>query len=433
MTLKKLVGQVHLWLGLTSGLVVIILGITGCILVFEKEIKSIVYSDIYYVDAAQNDSKPVSELVKAAKNSLTGDLPITDIRIHPEQNRSVKFYAFKTNTENGLWYWDTRKFFTLYVNPYTSNVLKVRNADFEFFFLIEQLHYSLLLKPTIGKPIIGTATIIFIIMLITGLILWWPKNKKALKMNTWFQWKSDTKWRRKTYDLHNIVGFYSMFFVIFIALTGLVWAFEWFDNGVQWIANGGKTIKKERVEVRSFPTPFATTDPLDVAYHYLKNTHPEAKVFYLSIPQDSTGTIRSFVDYTDNRKDIILQFNQYNGKLLHTGTSWEEKSNGEKVRAYNYDIHTGAVGGLVGKTIAFFLALFSASLPVTGFMIWYDREKKKRRLMKTGGTGGAMKVEEDTDGKDQRMNRESATWQVVPKLKISSCSIKEESGGNVSV
>ncbi|MEM8568904.1 MAG: PepSY-associated TM helix domain-containing protein, partial [Bacteroidota bacterium] len=308
MILKKLIGQVHLWLGLTSGLVVIILGITGCILVFEEEIKSIVYSDIYYVDVAQNDSKPVSELVKAAKNSLTGDLPITDIRLHPEQNHSVKFYAFKTNTENGLWYWDTRKFLTLYVNPYTSNILKVRNADFEFFFLIEQLHYSLLLKPTIGKPIIGTATIIFIIMLITGLILWWPKNKKALKVNTWFQWKSDTKWRRKIYDLHNIVGFYSMFLVIFIALTGLVWAFEWFDNGVQWIANGGKTIKKERIEVRSFSTPFATTDPLDVAYHYLKNTHPEAKVFYLSIPQDSTGTIRSFVDYTDNRKDIILQF-----------------------------------------------------------------------------------------------------------------------------
>ncbi|MEO0554748.1 MAG: PepSY-associated TM helix domain-containing protein [Bacteroidota bacterium] len=379
MTLKKLIGQVHLWLGLTSGLVVIILCITGCILVFEEEIKSIVYSDIYYVDAAQNDSKPVSELVKAAKNSLTSDLPVTDIRLHPEQNHSVKFYAFKTNAENGFWYWDTREFFTLYIDPFTSNVLKVRNADFEFFFFIEQLHYSLLLNTTVGKPIIGAATMIFIIMLITGLILWWPKNKKAFKVNTWFRWNSDTKWKRKNYDLRNIVGFYSTFLVIFIAITGLVWAFDWFDSGVQWIANGGKTIKKEKLEVLCTPASMATMHPLDAAHHYLRVTHPEAKVFYLNIPQDATGTIRSFVDYTDNRKDIILQFDQYNGQLLHTGASWEEKSNGEKVRAYNYDIHTGAIGGVVGKTIAFFLSLFSASLPVTGFIIWWKKQASAKR------------------------------------------------------
>ena len=58
---------------------------------------------------------------------------------------------------------------------------------------------------------------------------------------------------------------------------------------------------------------------------------------------------------------------------------WEDKTNGEKVRDYNFDIHTGAVGGIVGKTIAFFVSLFSASLPVTGFLIWWGRRRKKRK------------------------------------------------------
>ncbi|MEM0940188.1 MAG: hypothetical protein AAGI25_10435 [Bacteroidota bacterium] len=70
--------------------------------------------------------------------------------------------------------------------------------------------------------------------------------------------------------------------------------------------------------------------------------------------------------------------------LLHTGDKWEDKTNGEKVWAYNYDIHTGAI---VGKTIAFFLILFSASLPVTRLIIWYGRYKKKRKLKKKNQSG----------------------------------------------
>ncbi|MEM0940181.1 MAG: hypothetical protein AAGI25_10395 [Bacteroidota bacterium] len=60
------------------------------------------------------------------------------------------------------------------------------------------------------------------------------------------------------------------------------------------------------------------------------------------------ATIGTYVDYKDNTLDVYLQFDQYSGVLLHTGDKWEDKTNGEKVWAYNYDIHTGAIGGLVG-------------------------------------------------------------------------------------
>ncbi|MEM6893798.1 MAG: PepSY-associated TM helix domain-containing protein [Bacteroidota bacterium] len=372
MTLKKLFGKVHLWLGLLSGLVVFISGVSGCILVFEEEIKSIAYSDIYYVDAVQNDSKPVSELFEAARNGLTRDLPVVAVQLYPEKDHSVKFYAFKTTDDDGIWYWDDREFFNLYMNPYTSKVLQEKNADLEFFFLIEQLHYSLLLKAAIGKPIIGTSAIIFIVMLITGLILWWPKHRKAFRTSTWFRWKKTTKWKRKNYDLHKVIGFYSLFLTIFIPLTGLVWAFDWFDTSVQWIANGGETYDQHLVAVESTPIPQSSTHPLDITRLYLKRNYPQAKTYIIDLPQDSLGTIRALVDYRDNTKDIRLQFDQYTAKLL-AQKGWEEKTNGEKVRTYNYDIHTGAIGGLPGKIIAFFLSLFAASLPITGFLIWWGR------------------------------------------------------------
>ncbi|MEM1339251.1 MAG: PepSY-associated TM helix domain-containing protein [Bacteroidota bacterium] len=376
MTLKKLFGKVHLWLGLLSGLVVFISGVTGCILVFEEEIKSIVYSDIFQVEEEGDDHRPVSRLLEAARIGLTRDLPVVAVQLLPEKNHSVKFYAFKTNANDGIWYWDDREFFNLYVNPYTSKILQEKNADLEFFFLIEQLHYSLLLKAAIGKPIIGTSAIIFIIMLITGLILWWPKDRKALRARTWFRWKPTTKWRRKNYDLHSVIGFYSLFLTVFIPLTGLVWAFDWFDTSVQWIANGGETYDQRVIAVESTPTQQFSTHPLDITHHYLKRNYPEAKSYLIDLSQDSLGTIGAYVDYKDNTKDIHLQFDQYTAALL-AQKGWKEKTNGEKVRTYNYDIHTGAIGGLPGKIIAFFLSLFAASLPVTGFLIWYGRHFKK--------------------------------------------------------
>ncbi|MEM8894644.1 MAG: PepSY-associated TM helix domain-containing protein [Bacteroidota bacterium] len=379
LTVNRIVGQIHLWLGLTSGLVVLILGITGCLYAFEQEIKAWVYANKLEVNSTSTKHVTLSQNLEAAQQGLGKAFPIQGVIIKNTPQSSLLFRHFELEEEaTGIWFWDEiNSNFSVYVNPYTSEILKVENATFEFFNMVLWLHWSLLLKNDLGQPIVGLATLIFIVLVITGLVLWWPKNIKAKKQRTWFRWKSDTRWRRKNYDLHNIVGFYSMFLVIFIALTGLVWAFSWFDHGVQWIAKGGRTIEKEKLEVRSTPSALASIHPLDMAHHYLRNTHPEAEVFYLNLPQDSTGTIKGFADYVDNSRDIILQFDQYSGELLHAGTSWEEKSNGEKLRAYNYNIHTGAIGGLVGKTIAFFLALFSASQPVTGFIIWWGRRNKR--------------------------------------------------------
>ena len=403
MKLKKIVVKLHLWLGLISGLVVFILGITGSIYAFEEEIKDWIYADKLWVDISREEpqTSSLSSITDIAQTEMGDGFPIQYIRLKSDSRSSYVFYHSISNAEpSDIWYWDeVERYLAVYVNPYTSEVLKKEDLTFEFFNVIVWLHWSLLLKNEVGQPIVGAATLIFVIMLITGLILWWPNNKKALKVRTWFRWKSTAKWRRKNYDLHNIVGFYSMFLVIFVALTGLMWAFSWFDNGVQWIANGGQTIKKEEFEVVSTSISLTSSHPLDIVHHSLKWNHPKAKTFYINLPQDSTGTIGTYADYKDNTKDVYIQFDQYSGELLHTGGKWEDKTNGAKVWAYNYDIHTGAIGGLVGKTIAFFLSLFSASLPVTGFLIWWGRNRKKRKLVRTGGNGGAKKFAEGEEDK----------------------------------
>lgn len=380
MTFKKIILKIHLWLGLGSGLIIVILGITGCIYVFDEELRPIVYHDSYYADQTKNGQKPLSELVKIAQDSIGTDKPINSINIRNEKDATVTLYTSKTfENKNAIWYWDTTEYsYQIYINPFTGKIQKIEDTTTEFFEVIFSLHWSLLLTNDIGQPIVGIAVIIFIISLITGLILWWPKNKAAAKQRYWFRWKKTTQWKRKNYDLHNILGFYVMIFALLIAFTGLVWSFEWFDNGVKWIANGGQTIERKQEEIKSDISKKDNQNPLDKIYTTLKQDYPNAKNYYVSIPSDSLQSQFVFIENGGSFDRVFLQFDQYTGKILEKKT-FADRNNGEKLRSLNYPIHSGGILGLPGKILAFFASFICASLPVSGFYIWWGRNNKKKK------------------------------------------------------
>lgn len=379
MTFKKLILKIHLWLGLASGLIVVILGITGCLYSFEEELRPIVH-DYYYVDQVKEKKLPLSQIIEIAKKANKNPKEsISGCRILNEDNRTVIVWFYEELNPDAFWYWNQYQSTYLYVDPYSGVVKKQENVNFEFFVFVRMLHQTLCLNSKIGDPITGTATIIFIISLITGLILWWPKNKQAAKQRFWFQWKDSTKWKRKNYDLHNILGFYSMFFALLIALTGLVWAFQSYDKGVQWLFNGGKTFKREKVV--SDTTQYTKNRPLDKIYASVKQSHPEAKSYYMFLPKetDSLATYNTFIRYKSRFDDTATDYDQYTAKPLRT-IKYKDKSNGEKFRFLNYDLHVGSILGFPGKVLAFFASLICASLPITGFLIWWGRNNKKKTL-----------------------------------------------------
>jgi len=382
MTFKNLIKKIHLWLGLSSGLIVIILGITGCLYVFEEELRPIVY-EYYYVDQVKTKKLPVSQLIKIAEEANAKAHPnqkLSGARIINDDKRTVIVWFFEELDKDAIWYWNRYQNTYVYINPYTGSVQKLEEYNFEFFVFVRMLHQTLCLNSEIGDPIVGTATIIFIISLITGLILWWPKNKQAAKQRFWFRWKNTTQWKRKNYDLHNILGYYMMFFALIIALTGLVWAFECYDKGVQWIFNGGKTI--EKVKLVSDTTQYNVKTATDKIFIATKKANPKAKSYYLFIPKadDSLATFQTFVRYKNRFDDISMEFDRYTAKNLRTIT-YNDKSGGEKFRFINYDLHVGSILGFPGKVLAFFASLVSASLPITGFLIWWGRNNKKKKTL----------------------------------------------------
>src|SRR5699024_9878042 len=145
------------------------------------------------------------------------------------------------------YYSDPSNYQVGYVNPYTGKPLHNRHLDSDFFRFILMGHYQLWLPRWIGKPIVAYGTLIFVILLISGLVLWWPKRwskrnaQKALKI----RWNSS--WRRLNLDLHNVVGFYSLLIALILALTGMVYGMNWFKEAVYWSATGEALPQQERV------------------------------------------------------------------------------------------------------------------------------------------------------------------------------------------
>jgi uncharacterized iron-regulated membrane protein len=371
---RKTVGKLHLWLGLASGLIVCFLGITGCILAFEREIENATQPYRFVAEKNAPEIKP-SDLQAIALKQLPGK-KLHSISYQPGKSAVASFYSGKP-----------KYYYLIFIDPYTGTVLKTRDMEDDFFRIIIDGHFYLWLPPTIGKPIVASATLIFVILLISGIILWWPKNKAARKQR--FKVKLNAKWRRTNYDLHNVLGFYMSWIIIFIAFTGLVWGFEWFAKSLFWTTSGGKTMTEFSMPLSDTTAVIIKkeTKAIDLIWQKMNIEHPGYRgIMEVHFPENKSTAIEVALNPDGNTywKADYLYFDQYTLQEIevnHTYGKLKNASVAEKIQRMNYDIHVGAVAGLTGKIIAFLASLICASMPVTGFLIWWGRKKKAKKTL----------------------------------------------------
>ncbi|KAA5532288.1 PepSY domain-containing protein [Taibaiella lutea] len=370
-TFKKLTGKLHLILGLASGIIVCILGITGCMLAFQREIEDATQS--YRFTAVQPASYyPPSQIQAIAVKTLPGK-KLHSISYQQGKSAVASFY-------NG----DPSYYYLVYLDPYTGKVLKVKDMSRDFFRIVIGIHYYLLLPENIGQPIVASATLIFVILLISGIILWWPRNKAARKQRFSVKWKASRK--RTNYDLHNVLGFYMSWIIIFIALSGLVMGFQWFSKTVYWVSSGGKAEIKFSMPQSAKPyTAVNASEPLiDKVWKLTNQKQPGFPgIIEVHIPEDSIAALEIAMNPDGNTywKSDYIYYDQNTLKEIpvkHAYGLKKDASAAQKLQRMNYDIHVGAVLGLPGKIMAFCASLICASMPVTGFMIWRGRKKKKK-------------------------------------------------------
>ncbi|WP_224998822.1 PepSY domain-containing protein [Cesiribacter sp. SM1] len=371
MTVKKLVGKLHLWLGLMSGLVVFIISITGCIYAFQAELQDLL-QPFRFVEQQQTPYLPPSRLQAQAEKALPDKLVHSVLYAEPGRAAEVLFYSH-----------DPHYYYSVFMNPYTAEVLKVHDINNSFFGLVLEGHFYLWLPHEVGQPLVASATLIFVVMLISGIILWWPRNKNGTRQRFTIKWNG--RWRRKNYDLHNVLGFYVSGIALLLALTGLIWGFQWFAAGVYGLASGGRELKpyQEPVSDTTLMAGKAADMPaIDKIWYNMRAQHPKAAVLEIHTPLSPSSSILAAINPNSDTywKMDYRYFDQYSLKELsvdHVWNRFHKLSGADKLMRMNYDIHTGGILGLPGKIIMFLASLLCASLPVTGICIWWGRKNKK--------------------------------------------------------
>ncbi|WP_313155021.1 PepSY-associated TM helix domain-containing protein [Sphingobacterium multivorum] len=370
---SKINAWLHLWLGLAAGIPVIILAITGCVLVFEHDIKELTTNYIHIEPRSAEEQLPPSAIYKAVNHIL------------PDKKIASSWYnGLDKSVKVSLDHSDS----LVYVNPYTAEILAIVDHE-DFFHFMDEGHRHLWMPVKIGRQVVGWSTFIFFILLITGLILWWPKkwNKRSREQSFSIKWKA--KFKRVNYDLHNVLGFYSLTIALIMCFTGLIMSFPWIRSAVVSLTGGypskpkiEKSNKEEQIE-QPLNDALVVADQIwyKVRHEYAKY-NKEAVIVHYPEPEDKTVYACTDMEGGTWRD---LNFDRYTLELAGRKQGpIDEANTTEWLMRSNYALHTGFIGGMTTKIIYFVASLICATLPITGCYIWWG--KKRKTVKKTKRT-----------------------------------------------
>lgn len=382
--MKVFFRNVHLYLALAAGLIIMMSCITGAILVFEDELEQQFHHERYFVQQ-QTERLPLQQLVNTALKT-EGKGKLASVKVYSDPARSVEVAVVKAKKKEhkgksgkkakaGEKEKAPKPDVYVYVNPYTGKVIDVYKVQDSFFWQVEQLHRFLLAGPnSIGKTIVGLSTLSFLIITVTGIILWWPKNKKILMQRLKF--KTDGSFKRLNHDLHIVTGFYTSVLMIVIIVTGLTMVFSWASSGIYMFTGTSPKVPEPPVSVYQAGKKTAS---LDVVMSSINLKGKPVEFYNIRAPRDSAG-IFSVQVLPEGRLETgvdLYYIDQYSG-ALEGSLLYADKNTGQKVKTYMRPVHTGEVFGMPTKILNFILCLLTFSFPVTGVIMWLNRIKKSK-------------------------------------------------------
>ena len=402
--MKKIFRKIHLWLSVPFGLIITLVCFSGAMLVFENEVNEWFRRDLYYVETVKESPLPMDKLLEKVATTLPDSVSVTGVSISSDPGRAYQVSLSKPRRAS------------LYVDQYTGEV-KGKSERSGFFMFMFRMHRWLLdsMNPGNegifwGKMIVGVSTLLLVFVLISGIVIWWPRTRKALKNS--LKITATKGWKRFWYDLHVAGGMYALIFLLAMALTGLTWSFPWYRTAfykvfgveVQQRAAQGheqksdaqkrntklaahREKKREGNEVRkgersrrpenNHSDMYSVTSPFvywQEIYDKLGRQNPEYKQISIS---SGTASV-SFNRFGNQRASDRYSFNTDNGEFTETSLYQHQDKSG-KIRGWIYSVHVGNWGGMFTRILTFIAALLGSALPLTGYYLWIKRLIKVRK------------------------------------------------------
>ena len=381
--MRKIFRNIHLWLSVPFGILITLICFSGAALVFEKEVMELCHRELYFVKKVEAAPLPMEQLMTKVAATFPDSVSVTGVNISSDPERAYQVTLSKPRRAS------------MYVDQYTGEITgKYERAP--FFNFMFRMHRWLLdsMKQDggifWGKMIVGTSTLMFVFVLISGVVVWWPRTRKALKNS--LKIVANKGWRRFWYDLHVAGGMYALVFLLAMALTGLTWSFQWYRTGfyktfgvevqpsmghgnaaANATAKGGKRDGKPEGREGRGAHRYSPYTNWQQVYEQLAEANPDYKQISVSDGSASVAVPR----FGNQRGTDRYKFNPRNGEITET-TLYKDLDNSGKIRGWIYSVHVGSWGGMLTRILTFVAALIGASLPLTGYYLWI-RKKIKRR------------------------------------------------------
>lgn len=414
--------QIHWFLGITAGVVLAVVGITGGLMSFERTIMEAISPDIVRVEVSGERLTP--DAIAERFSAQRAGARVEQITLWPEAERSALVRVAPPPGE--------RRGDSVYINPYTGELLGKIHGE-QFFRTVRSLHRWLLIPSeeggiNIGRQITGFSAFALVFFALSGLYLRWPR--RALNWRNWFRIDFSLKGRNFYWALHSVIGTWVILMYLLMALTGLTWSYSWFKNGASIVltgepvqerrgfgpggpgggqgaagmnregrAMGGREgserrggegrpggegrggegrMNREGEMHQEHSAPVA----VDAAWaNFITKAENNFKFASVTIPRSEKDPVMiNYVtpDATNDRQRSMISFSAASGELISDQPYKPLEPLGKRIMQGIYELHTGEWFGTPGLIINMTASLLMPLFTITGFLLYFDRRKKKR-------------------------------------------------------
>lgn len=340
--MRRVFLQVHLVVGLLTGLYIIAVSITGALLVWRIDLQRLTYPELFTPSRAGAvvDAETVLASVQATypRHHVSGvDAPTTS---------RPTYLAYATQGA---------AFVTILADPTTGRVLG-ELPDSGALRVLQDLHFNLL-GGRRGRIINGVGAMALLTMCVTGIVVWWPRRRH---------------WRFVIRDVHGGLGIWTVTFLVMWAITGAAFAFPSTFRSLIGSVSPLTVTRPPSSTSAAGREALSWNDLIARARHHLPN-HTVARVVIPSSERDpflvmfSPSATRAA---GANLRSIYLD--QYSGEILPESTGAQPTA-GDIVMAWMAPLHVGNFAGTGVRIVWTVVGLAPSALLVSGAVMWWRR------------------------------------------------------------
>lgn len=372
--------QLHWFLGITAGIVLAIVGITGGLMSFERQIMQAISPDIVRVQTGDATRLSPDEIIERFLTHRP-DARVEQITLWPQADRSALIRTAGQGRE--------RRGDSIYINPYTGDLLGKIHGE-QFFRTVRSLHRWLLIPSeeggiNIGRQITGFSAFALVYFALSGLYLRWPR--RPLNWRNWFRIDFSLKGRNFYWALHSVVGTWVLVVYLLLALTGLSWSYSWYKSGLSQLltgepmeerrgGQGGRDGRGGMHQENS--APVAINSAWETFAAKAENNYKFASVGLPRSAKDPVVITYVTPDAINDRQRSSMTVIAESGEIVNDQPYKPAEPLGKRIYLGIYELHTGEWFGTPGLIVNMIAALLMPLFTITGLLLYIDRRKKKR-------------------------------------------------------